>query len=96
MDISLFSVNSSTIRDKDNNAGKQMQQRALFGAAELYMSCQKYKMLLHCYVNTCKTNLCTTLCFNNCGLSGSAVFSVIILYMAQLSEKNRFNMKCVF
>jgi len=87
MGNSYFSVNSSTIRDKDTSVATEMQQCALFGAAELYMSCKKYKMLLHCYVNTCKTNLCTILYFNNCGLSGSAVFSVIILYMAQLSEK---------
>ena len=87
MDNSYFSANSLTITDKDNSVATEMQQCALFGAAELHMSCSKYKMLLHCYVKPCKTNLCTTLCFNNCGLSGSAVFSVIILYMAQLLEK---------
>jgi len=43
MDNSYFSVNSSTIRDKNNSVAIEMQQCALFGAAELYMSCQKNK-----------------------------------------------------
>jgi len=42
MDNSYFSANSSTIRDKDNSVAIEMQQCALFGAAELYTSCQKY------------------------------------------------------
>jgi hypothetical protein len=48
MDNSYFSEHSSTVRDKDNSVAIEMQQCALFGAAVLYMSCQKYKMLLHC------------------------------------------------
>jgi len=42
MDNSYFNANSSTIRDKGNSIAIEMQQCALFGAAELYMSCQKY------------------------------------------------------